>query len=663
MKSLFSLLFAFLMLGSSTLLAQAPLVAITVDTISLCYPADSVQLQSTILPGSGPGPYTYSWSPTTGLSDPTSPNPWVNSPGISGYALVVSNAFGSSIDSVFVINGQFVVDLGPDIVTCDTVFLDATVSGGNYSYQWWSGSTSPMLVAGLNNAGYGAFSVTVIDNVSGCVAADTILVTEASVMSATIDGGPDTTGCEGMTLEVLNPDPNWLFSWNDGSILSSTTALATGTYYVDISDPTTGCATSDTIEAVLDPAPIAIITDSVVDCNQVYLSSDGSVGTDYIWDLGDGNTAIGPSLIHTYAIDGSFDIVLEVSNLCGVALDTVGGFFSPYCVWPGDADDDGIANNLDILALGQSYSSTGTPRPNASLIWNGEAAYDWFNNLSSGVNYTFSDTDGNGIVNDDDTLAIFQNYGLTHSKHSGSGMMGDPLLYLDMSVLNGNTVGVGDTVSIPIMLGVDTLPVNDLYGIAFSLTYDSSLVQSGSVSISANTSWLGSNLLKMHKELPAQNMVDVGMTRTDQIEQSGFGQLGSFTFVMVDDIAKKDIKDSMMLGFSGIQLQRLDGSIIPVNALESQLVVEQETSTGITPRLDWDVQIYPNPSQGQMTIEIPASRNAELEIYDMLGRSVLRSRLQQQKTQLDLSALKDGIYLLRLNSPEGQWNQKIQIGS
>ncbi|MEM6345291.1 MAG: T9SS type A sorting domain-containing protein, partial [Bacteroidota bacterium] len=420
-----------------------------------------------------------------------------------------------------------------------------------------------------------------------------------------------------------------------------------------------GCATSDTVDALLDPPPVAIIQDSVVDCNQVYLSSTGSSGTTLFWDLGDGNTAIGPSFIHTYTVDGAYTIILSATNSCGVAVDSVNGFFSPYCVWPGDADDDGVANNLDILALGQSFNSTGTARPNASLNWNGEAAYDWFNNISNGVNYTFSDTDGNGVVNDDDTLAIWQNYGLMHNKFSGSGMMGDPLLYLDMSVLNNSPVNVGDTVSIPIMLGVDTLPVNDLYGIAFSLSYDTSLVQSGSASISAEMSWLGNNLLKMHKDLPAQNVIDVGISRTDQIEQSGFGQIGRFTFVMVDDIAKMGVKDSMFLDFDGIVLQRLDGSPIPVNTQGGQVVV-QEGATAISPRLDWEIQLYPNPSQGMMTLEIPAARNAQFEIFDLLGRSVLRRNINERKTPIDLSNLEAGIYLVRLTSPEGQWSQKIE---
>ncbi|MFK7920935.1 MAG: T9SS type A sorting domain-containing protein [Bacteroidia bacterium] len=660
MKSLLSFLSILLITASAPLFGQIPNVGVIADTVSICYPADSVQLQTTVFPGSGPGPYTYSWSPAAGLSDPASPNPWVNSPGISGYAVVVTNAFGSSLDSVFVVNGQFSVDLGPDIVTCDTVYLDATVSGGNYSYLWCNSNTSYSEVAGLNN-GYGQYCVTVTDNLSGCVASDTIIVSEASVVNAALSAGPDTSACVGTSIWVLNPDPSWTYIWNDGSTTPSITLQTSGIYYVDVTDPVTACVGSDTVDAIIEPALIVSFTDSIVDCNTVYFTNT-SVGTNFWWDFGDGITSQQANPVHTYSQAADFNIILYASNVCGTIGDSITRFLSPYCVWPGDADNDGIANNLDILALGQSFDSTGSARPNASIGWNGEPSYDWTGTLTNGTNFTYSDTDGNGIVNDDDTLAISQNYGFIHARSGATAMIGDPLLYLDMSVLGGNPANVGDTVSLPIMLGVDTLPVAELYGIAFSLAYDTSLVQSGSVSISADMSWLGSNLLKMHKDLPVQNMVDVGITRTDQIEESGFGRIGTFTFVMVDDIAKMGAKDSMMLDFTGVVLQRLDGSPIPVNTQGGQVVVEEgATNTGITPTLDWEINLYPNPSQGSMTLEIPAQRNAQLEIVDLMGRSVLSKSINQSSTQLDLSSLAKGVYLLKLQSPNGQWVQKIEL--
>ena len=42
-----------------------------------------------------------------------------------------------------------------------------------------------------------------------------------------------------------------------------------------------------------------------------------------LWDLGDGNTAIGMSVIHTYALPGTYMVRLEASNANGISADSM----------------------------------------------------------------------------------------------------------------------------------------------------------------------------------------------------------------------------------------------------------------------------------------------------------------------------------------------------
>ncbi|MGZ5244768.1 MAG: hypothetical protein ACXWD4_12675, partial [Bacteroidia bacterium] len=64
------------------------------------------------------------------------------------------------------------------------------------------------------------------------------------------------------------------------------------------------------------------------------------------------------------------------------------------CVWPGDANRDKTADYLDILDIALGYSSTGSPRLNASTNWIPQLSKDWSNSLSSGINYKHLDTNG-----------------------------------------------------------------------------------------------------------------------------------------------------------------------------------------------------------------------------------------------------------------------------
>jgi hypothetical protein len=59
--------------------------------------------------------------------------------------------------------------------------------------------------------------------------------------------------------------------------------------------------------------------------------------------------------------------------------------------------------------------------------------------------------------------------------------------------------------------------------------------------------------------------------------------------------------------------------------------------------------IYPNPTQGEFTLERNLSAKAkELFVYNMQGQLVYTAVAQNRKQQIDLSGFKSGIYLLRI---------------
>ena len=81
----------------------------------------------------------------------------------------------------------------------------------------------------------------------------------------------------------------------------------------------------------------------------------------------------------------------------------------------GDANSDGIADNLDVLELGLHYTQTGTPRASISNTWQSYFSTNWTGTITNGKNLNHSDCNGDGFINTGDTLAIFNNYGLSHA--------------------------------------------------------------------------------------------------------------------------------------------------------------------------------------------------------------------------------------------------------
>ncbi|TNF32429.1 MAG: T9SS type B sorting domain-containing protein [Bacteroidetes bacterium] len=114
----------------------------------LC-PGDSVQLGAAEIPG-----YTYSWSPTQGLSNPNAAQPVANPTASTQYFLTITNADDcEDIDSVVV--EIFNVDAFPDTTLCAGDSVMVTVTGGtDFLWSPTDGvsdpeSATPYIVAGF----------------------------------------------------------------------------------------------------------------------------------------------------------------------------------------------------------------------------------------------------------------------------------------------------------------------------------------------------------------------------------------------------------------------------------------------------------------------------------------------------------------------------------
>jgi hypothetical protein len=64
-------------------------------------------------------------------------------------------------------------------------------------------------------------------------------------------------------------------------------------------------------------------------------------------------------------------------------------------------------------------------------------------------------------------------------------------------------------------------------------------------------------------------------------------------------------------------------------------------------------KVYPNPSNGQITVK-DAPIGAEIEVTDMVGNLVFKSKLNSAMQSFDLSKNPDGVYFYTIRSADGQ---------
>jgi endonuclease I len=75
---------------------------------------------------------------------------------------------------------------------------------------------------------------------------------------------------------------------------------------------------------------------------------------------------------------------------------------------------------------------------------------------------------------------------------------------------------------------------------------------------------------------------------------------------------------------------------------------------------DNDISIYPNPLTNQvLTIKTP--KNLNVSIFNVLGQNVFESKVTSKSNKLNLSKLKQGVYIVKLESSSGSISKKLII--
>ncbi len=130
---------------------------------------DSLKLGGAQIPG-----YSYSWTPSQGLNNPTHYNPTAKPTVTTNYQVFTSLNGCSSQDAVLItVSQKFTIDAGPDQIICrgEEVNLEAS-SSNDVSYTWSNGETKPKIAVTPNET----TPFVVKGFYEGCNAVDTAVI-------------------------------------------------------------------------------------------------------------------------------------------------------------------------------------------------------------------------------------------------------------------------------------------------------------------------------------------------------------------------------------------------------------------------------------------------------------------------------------------------------
>lgn len=348
-------------------------------------------------------------------------------------------------------------------------------------------------------------------------------------------------------------------------------------------------------------------------------------------------------------------------------LVTIGGG-GEKLVWPGDTDHNGLVDHFDLLNIGLAYGASGFPRPDASLNWEAQFGVPWsITTPNTQVDYRHIDSDGNGQITANDTLALALNYGLFNDQWNGedgfTGREGLPESARNTGTplfIDTHPVENGSTAEFDIVLGDAGNTENTVYGLAFSIDYDPLAIVPGSIKLSFGNSWMGQegqNLLTFYRVDPQNHRVNVAITRTDGLDITGSGPIAQL-LITIEDVIFRSNEYEIPISIEKAHLITAKEEAVPVQVLSSVITVATATGT-LDAALDRQIKVYPVPARDLLFLRAPQLNIEAIGLYDLEGRP-LQTWLGSHN-QLSLPDLPRGAYMLRLITDRGVAVRRIII--
>lgn len=318
-----------------TLIASDSATCNTSDTISRTYtllsnnpvslPAETMCLSNSVQIGYPPTSdtsITYTWSPTTFLTDPHASNPYAAPPVTTTYTVVVSNGFCTASVSQVVTVVNLSVNAGNDTTVCETDLILRANSYGNADYFIWSsnvlfGDTLNTSLTDSTISLHANNSITLYIKVgnASCEYIDSVKIITSRV---DISDDPDKNICVGdsISIAVYNLNPanflSYLWSPATGIVSGANTATplvkpaVTTTYIADVQNQF-GCTKKDTVVVRVSVLSLQLNSTSVhcySECNGSLeaLISGGTTPLQYQWNNGDNNGLADSLCAGTYSV-------------------------------------------------------------------------------------------------------------------------------------------------------------------------------------------------------------------------------------------------------------------------------------------------------------------------------------------------------------------------
>ncbi|MFY0644330.1 MAG: T9SS type A sorting domain-containing protein [Bacteroidia bacterium] len=520
--------------------------------------------------------------------------------------------------------------LAPSAGACssETLNLDAGQNTGA-SYLWSDGSTGRFINLDTSIAGLGSSQlwVRITDN-NNCSVSDTINITFSE--AAQIDLGLDTIMCIGNTLLLDAFYTGASYEWQDGSTASNLLVDSADLYKVEVSTGP-GCVVSDSVEVTYNKLPLIDLGDliSICDNDSIVLEVSDTFAF-YQWNTGSSTH----SIIASEA--GIYKLQVEDQYKCS-AQDSVEvqEIESPQFDL---GQDSSICN-------GESISLDATT-PGCTYLWHSGSVAAKFTAQDEGLYYV-KVTAGNDCHNSDSFyLSVFDNPMVDLGKDTTFCQGENPVLniYQDGASYLWKD-GSEDEEFIVVSTGVYWVELTDSNGCKDKDTVIFNKLDHKVMNLGTDLSIGVSTLKHTPRTLDAGSDYKSYLWSTGSTNQSI--ELDSSYSIGQYIIWCQVTSDNGCSNRDSVAVEIYDNASISILNL-------------------FDFKVYPNPSQGKVTIDLDRVQGeVEFVIINAHGQELLRNAIMSHNnkvnTVIDISNFAKGSYSLHVYSENGYARKTIVL--
>lgn len=525
--------------------------------------------------------------------------------------------------------------------TCINITDLSTNSPDYYTWDLMGAATPGSTIqnpAGICYNTLGTYTISQI--VSNSLGADTsikvINVVAPPSLTVTASSG---TICAGKTA-TLNASGAISYTWTPTALTSASIVVTptTTTIYTLTGRGSFNCTSTKTLSIFVNPKPIISISGTTSVCINSSLTFTANGSSTYTWNTG----ANAQVITVTPTVNTNYTVTGTNSNNC-TNTKTVSALVNNACqyVWPGDANSDGTADNLDVLELGLHYTLTGPSRSATNNNWQSYFANNWTGTITNGKNLNHSDCNGDGIINDDDTLAIYNNYGLSHVFKPAQTTTVSPQLSI---IPDQASVVKGAWGTASIYLGDATTNINNINGVAFTVDFDNTLIETNSIYIEYQNSFLvaGQNLDFRKLDFPS-GKIYTATTHTINNNVSGFGKIATLHYQIKSSLTTDEV---LSFGLSQVNQSDASGTITPLTSGTGTLMAIG-ASVGLQELNGNNISVSPNPTNGSLIIHSKTELQ-KIEVVSITGQVLLSEIPTNTSHTLHLENFANGIYFVNV---------------